>query len=64
MAYIIGQSEYTKAEFLQSLEGKQDLLVSSENIKTINGNNILGAGNVDINPRHYDYDLTETDVFP
>lgn len=62
MAYIIGQSEYTKAEFLQSLEGKQDLLVSSENIKTINGNNILGAGNVDINPRHYDYDLTETEL--
>lgn len=30
----------------EQLEGKQDLLVSGENIKTINGNSILGSGNL------------------
>lgn len=62
MAYIIGHSGYTKEQFLQSLNGKQDLLVATDNIKTINGNNILGAGNVDISPQHYEYDLTETEL--
>lgn len=62
MAFIIGRSGYTKAQFLQSLAGKQDTLDSGVNIKTINGNNILGAGNVDINPRHYEYDLTDTEI--
>lgn len=31
------------------LDAKQDTLVSGTNIKTINGNNILGSGNVEIN---------------
>ena len=32
----------------QSLDGKQDKLVSGTNIKTINGSSILGAGNITI----------------
>lgn len=31
-----------------ALRGKQDRLVSGENIKTINGNNITGSGNIEI----------------
>lgn len=31
-----------------STAGKQDLLVSGENIKTINGASLLGSGNIDI----------------
>ena len=31
-----------------ALDGKQDTLVSGVNIKTINGNNITGAGNIEI----------------
>ena len=37
----------------QSLSGKQDVLVSGENIKTINGNSVLGAGDIDTNQIMY-----------
>ena len=49
-------SQYTGAEIdagigkantaVQDISGKQDTLVSGENIKTINGNSILGTGNL------------------
>ncbi len=32
-----------------ALNNKQDVLISGTNIKTVNGNNIIGAGNIDIN---------------
>jgi len=34
-----------------ALNGKQDTLVSGTNIKTVNGNSLLGSGNVTTNPR-------------
>lgn len=39
---------YNKNEIDTKLEGKQNTLVSAENIKTINNNSILGSGNIDI----------------
>lgn len=39
---------YTKSETNTLLDGKQDTLVSSQNIKTINNESILGEGNIDI----------------
>lgn len=39
---------YTKTETNTLLGGKQDTLVSSTNIKTINNESILGSGNIDI----------------
>ena len=39
---------YNKTEIDTALEGKQDSLVSGTNIKTINGNSILGEGNIEI----------------
>ena len=39
---------YTKAETDALLAGKQDGLVSGENIKTINGESILGSGDITI----------------
>lgn len=41
---------YTKQEIDVLLQGKQGILVSGENIKTIEGMSILGAGNLDIKP--------------
>ena len=38
-----------------SLNAKQDLLVSGTNIKTINGNSILGAGNLSVSVITYQY---------
>lgn len=38
-----------------SLNAKQDLLVSGTNIKTINGNSILGAGNLAVSVITYQY---------
>lgn len=35
-------------EILDSVGGKQDVLVSGENIKTINGESILGSGNITV----------------
>ena len=46
-----------------ALDGKQDTLVSGENIKTINGNSLLGSGNIDIQGGSGDtvsYTQTET----
>ena len=37
-----------KTEISNALSNKQDVLVSGTNIKTINGNSILGSGNLDI----------------
>jgi hypothetical protein len=34
-----------------ALNGKQDTLVSGTNIKTVNGNSLVGSGNVTTNPR-------------
>ena len=39
---------YTKAETDASLADKQDVLVSGNNIKTINGESILGGGDISI----------------
>lgn len=39
---------YNKNEIDTKLEQKQDALVSTENIKTINNNSILGSGNIDV----------------
>lgn len=41
-------SVYTKEETDSKLSGKQETLVSGENIKTINGHSVLGAGNLHI----------------
>ena len=42
------QSYVTSETFTSALAGKQDTLVSGTNIKTINGQSILGEGNIDI----------------
>lgn len=39
---------YTKTQTDNLLNGKQPILVSGTNIKTINGNSLLGSGNLDI----------------
>lgn len=39
---------YTKSDVDTALTGKQDTLVSGTNIKTINGNSILGSGDITI----------------
>ena len=47
----ITESELEEKGYLtehQDISGKQDTLVSGENIKTINGNSILGSGNITI----------------
>ena len=36
-------------QILKNLGQKQDTLISGENIKTINGQNILGAGDIEVN---------------
>ena len=40
-------------ELHDSLSGKQETLVSGENIKTINGNSILGSGNIELDLSGY-----------
>jgi len=52
---------YTKSETDDLLDEKQDLLVSGKNIKTINGQSILGEGNIEINLSNY-YTKTETET--
>ena len=42
------QSYVTSETFTSALAGKQDTLISGTNIKTINGQSILGEGNIDI----------------
>ena len=41
-----GDNAYTKAEIDALLDAKQDALVSGTNIKTVNGNSLMGAGNL------------------
>jgi hypothetical protein len=64
MAYIInndGSSGYTRAQFVAALGGLQPLLASGQNIKTINGQSVLGAGNLQVSAREYSYDLTSVE---
>lgn len=42
------QSYVTSETFTSAIAGKQDVLVSGTNIKTINGQSILGEGNIEI----------------
>lgn len=65
-SYIINDNGdgYTRAQFEAALLEKQDILESGQNIKTINGNSVLGAGNLDINASQpdYTYDLSELET--
>lgn len=64
MAYIInndGSSGYTREDFVAALGGLQPKLVSGQNIKTINGQSVLGAGNLQVSAREYSYDLTSVE---
>lgn len=45
-------------EIDKKIEGKQDQLVSGENVKTINGETVLGNGNIVINPTIMDLKWT------
>ena len=44
----------------QEMAGKQDTLVSGTNIKTINGNSILGEGNIEISGGTVDTTMSDT----
>lgn len=61
MAYVIqnGESGYSRANFMSALEGKQNVLQSGVNIKTVDGKSVLGSGNLEISEREYSYDLTQ-----
>ena len=51
---------YNKTEIDSALEGKQDSLVSGTTIKTINGNSILGEGNIEITGGTVDTTMSDT----
>ena len=51
---------YNKTEIDTALEGKQDSLVSGTTIKTINGNSILGEGNIEITGGAVDTTMSDT----
>ena len=51
---------YNKTEIDTALNGKQDSLVSGTNIKTINGNSILGEGNIEITGGTADTTMSDT----
>ena len=53
-----GNSGYSRADFISALEGLQPLLVSGQNIKTINSQNVLGSGNLEVSTHTYEYDLS------
>ena len=53
---------YNKTEIDSALEGKQDSLVSGTTIKTINGNSILGEGNIEITGGSGTVDTTMSDT--
>ena len=62
-----GNSGYSRADFVSALEGLQPLLVSGQNIKTINGNSVLGSGNIEVNvtpptPQEYPQEALLTDT--
>ena len=42
----VNHTNYKPLAYLEDLDGKQDTLVSGTNIRTINGNSILNAGNL------------------
>lgn len=60
MAYVIqnGGSGYSMADFVSAIDGKQDALQSGVNIKTVNGQSVLGSGNIEVSAREYDFKLT------
>jgi hypothetical protein len=41
----------SQTDLQTALNGKQDTLVSGTNIKTVNGNSLVGSGNITTNPR-------------
>ena len=45
----------TQTDLQNALNAKQDTLVSTTNIKTVNGNTLLGSGNVTIGPKLLGY---------
>lgn len=51
---------YNKTEIDTALNGKQDSLVSGTTIKTINGNSILGEGNIEITGGTVDTTMSDT----
>lgn len=51
---------YNKTEIDTALNGKQNSLVSGTNIKTINGNSILGEGNIEITGGTVDTTMSDT----
>lgn len=51
---------YNKTEIDSALNGKQDSLVSGTTIKTINGNSILGEGNIEITGGTVDTTMSDT----
>ena len=52
-------TEYPSAKVVwDELEGKQDALASGENIKTVNGNSILGSGDIVISGGDMTYSKT------
>ena len=54
------ETHYATEEYVDSaVEGKQDTLISGENIKTINGQSVLGSGNITIQGGGSSYDDTE-----
>lgn len=58
---------YSRADFVSALGGLQPLLVSGQNIKTINGNSVLGSGNIEVNvtpptPQEYPQEALLTDT--
>ena len=69
-SYVIndsGTSGYSRADFVSALEGKQDVLVSGQNIKTINNSSVLGSGNIEVNvtpptPQEYPQEALLTDT--
>ncbi len=70
MAYIIknsNDSNYARADFISALGGLQPRLESGKNIKTINGNSVLGSGNIEVNvtpptPQEYPQEALLTDT--
>lgn len=51
---------YNKTEIDTALNGKQNSLVSGTTIKTINGNSILGEGNIEITGGTVDTTMSDT----
>lgn len=51
---------YNKTEIDSALNGKQNSLVSGTTIKTINGNSILGEGNIEITGGTVDTTMSDT----